>query len=151
MLYYTKVLNILYVNLFFSALLSDGSDRYQKHHHSHQHHHRKHHHHRQRRHGVDTTEWSPSRALSHEKRKDGSVRSEITFGTGGDQSGGIVSEQQNFIEDWVFLTQNATTVRAHIGSTAVLPCDVKKDSQFGMVRKLHFFNFHHSILRWILL
>ena len=60
----------MYVNLFFSALLSDGSDRYQKHHHSHQHHHRKHHHHRQRRHGVDTTEWSPSRALSHEKRKD---------------------------------------------------------------------------------
>ena len=129
---------------FFSALLSDGSDRYQKHHHSHQHHHRKHHHHRQRRHGVDTTEWSPSRALSHEKRKDGSVRSEITFGTGGgDQTEGIISEQQ-IIEDWVFLTQNATTVRAHIGSTAVLPCDVKKDSQFGMVRKLHFFNFHHS-------
>ena len=120
------------VNLFFSALLSDGSDRYQKHHHSHQHnhhHHRKHHHHRQRRHGVDTTEWSPSRALSHEKRKDGSVRSEITFGTG--ETG--ISEQQ-IIEDWVFLTQNATTVRAHIGSTAVLPCDVKKDSQFGMVR-----------------
>jgi len=101
--------------------ISDGSDR-QKHHHNH--HHRKHHHHRQRRHGVDTTEWSPSQALIHEKRKDGSVKSEVTFGSGMiDQS----------LEDWVFLTKNATTVRAHIGSTAILPCDVKKDSQFGMI------------------
>ena len=124
-------------------MVTDGSDR-QKHHHNH--HHRKHHHHRQRRHGVDTTgtydnltlmilvslieefvyflEWSPSQALIHEKRKDGSVKSEVTFGSGMiDQS----------LEDWVFLTKNATTVRAHIGSTAILPCDVKKDSQFGMV------------------
>ena len=36
-------------------------------------------------------------------------------------------------EDWVFLTENATLVRAHIGSTAVLECKIKKDSQFGMV------------------
>ena len=52
----------------------------------------------------------------------GGVKSQITFGL--DTMKG---------EEWVFLTQNATTVKAHIGSTAVLPCEVKKDSQFGMV------------------
>lgn len=35
--------------------------------------------------------------------------------------------------DWVFLSQNATVVRAHIGSSAVLDCLVKKKSQYGMV------------------
>ena len=35
--------------------------------------------------------------------------------------------------EWVFITKNASTVKAHIGSTALLPCEVKKDSQFGMV------------------
>ena len=107
--------------IFVLYYFSDGSDR-QKYH---SHHHRRKHHHRQRRHGVETTEWSPSQALIHEKRRDGSVKSEITFGIG--------SVVDQTLEDWVFLTQNATTVRAHIGSTAILPCDVKKDSQFGMV------------------
>ena len=35
--------------------------------------------------------------------------------------------------NWVFISKNATTVKAHIGSTAVLPCQVKKDSLYGMV------------------
>ena len=36
-------------------------------------------------------------------------------------------------QNWVFVSKNATTVKAHIGSTAVLPCQVKKDSLYGMV------------------
>ena len=36
-------------------------------------------------------------------------------------------------QHWVFVSKNATTVKAHIGSTAVLPCQVKKDSLYGMV------------------
>ena len=51
------------------------------------------------------------------------MRSEITFG-----------HETQVAEEWVFLTRNATTVKAHIGSTAILPCEVKKESQFGMVR-----------------
>ena len=38
-------------------------------------------------------------------------------------------------QHWVFISKNATTVKAHIGSTAVLPCQVKKDSLYGMVSK----------------
>ena len=36
---------------------------------------------------------------------------------------------------WVFVSKNATTVKAHIGSTALLPCQVKKDSLYGMVSR----------------
>ena len=43
-------------------------------------------------------------------------------------SGNKASDQH-----WVFVSKNATTVKAHIGSTAVLPCLVKKDSLYGMV------------------
>ena len=39
-------------------------------------------------------------------------------------------------QHWVFVSKNATTVKAHIGSTAVLPCQVKKDSLYGMVSYL---------------
>ena len=39
-------------------------------------------------------------------------------------------------QHWVFVSKNATTVKAHIGSTAVLPCQVKKDSLYGMVSVL---------------
>ena len=53
------------------------------------------------------------------------MRSQITFGLDTKKS-----------EEWVFLTRNATVVKAHIGSTAILPCEVKKDSQFGMVSLL---------------
>ena len=52
------------------------------------------------------------------------VKSQITFG-----------HETMAASEWVFLTKNASTVRAHIGSTALLPCEVKKDSQFGMVSK----------------
>lgn len=103
-----------------SVSLSDGSDGTW--HHKHQKHHNNHHRHhtRQRR-----QEWSPSQAI-HEKRNEGSqgssVRSEITFG-----------HETQVAEEWVFLTRNATTVKAHIGSTAILPCEVKKESQFGMI------------------
>ena len=38
-------------------------------------------------------------------------------------------------EDWVFLSGNGTVVKAHIGSTAMLPCNIKKDSQYGMVSR----------------
>ena len=103
-------------------MFTDGSDGTW--HHKHQKHHNNHHRHhtRQRR-----QEWSPSQAI-HEKRNEGSlssgsVRSEITFG-----------HETQVAEEWVFLTRNATTVKAHIGSTAILPCKVKKESQFGMVR-----------------
>ena len=44
--------------------------------------------------------------------------------------------------EWVFTSRNATTVRAHIGSMATLPCFVKKGSQFGMVS-----NFHYTFLQ----
>ena len=96
-------------------LFADGSDGlwHLKHH---KHHNHKRHHTRQRR-----QEWSPSQAI-HEKRQGGNVRSEITFG-----------HETQVAEEWVFLTRNATVVKAHIGSTAVLPCEVKKESQFGMV------------------
>ena len=109
---------LLSKGLFF--LFTDGSDgtwhhKHHKHHSNHKHH--RQHHTRQRR-----QEWSPSQAI-HEKRKEGSVRSEITFG-----------HETQAAEEWVFLTRNATTVKAHIGSTAILPCEVKKESQFGMVR-----------------
>ena len=102
-------------------MFTDGSDGTW--HHKHQKHHNNHHRHhtRQRR-----QEWSPSQAI-HEKRNEGSqgssVRSEITFG-----------HETQVAEEWVFLTRNATTVKAHIGSSAILPCEVKKESQFGMVR-----------------
>eukprot|EP00094_Tigriopus_californicus_P014130 TCALIF_13685-PA protein Name:"Protein of unknown function" AED:0.13 eAED:0.13 QI:199/1/0.8/1/0.25/0.4/5/0/232 len=36
-------------------------------------------------------------------------------------------------QDSVFSTKNATVVEAHIGSTAILECKVKKASQFGMM------------------
>ena len=113
---------LLSKGLFF--LFTDGSDgtwhhKHHKHHSNHKHH--RQHHTRQRR-----QEWSPSQAI-HEKRNEGakgsSVRSEITFG-----------HETQVAEEWVFLTRNATTVKAHIGSTAILPCEVKKESQFGMVR-----------------
>lgn len=111
--------------------LSDGSDGWHQHehgkgqHHHHQHHHHHHHHHQEQQKGGDhhlrqrRHEWSPSQAI-HEKQSN--VKSQITFG-----------HETMAASEWVFLTKNASTVRAHIGSTALLPCEVKKDSQFGMI------------------
>ena len=114
-----------------SLLITDGSDGWQhgkgqhgQHghhgggHHSHHGHHGQHHY-RQRRH-----EWSPSQAI-HEKQSN--VKSQITFG-----------HETMAASEWVFLTKNASTVKAHIGSTALLPCEVKKDSQFGMVSEKNY-------------
>ena len=39
-------------------------------------------------------------------------------------------------QNWVFVSKNASTVKAHTGSTAVLPCQVKKDSLYGMVSSI---------------
>ena len=39
-------------------------------------------------------------------------------------------------QNWVFVSKNASTVKAHTGSTAVLPCQVKKDSLYGMVSEI---------------
>lgn len=102
-----------------SCLFSDGILEHVKH----KHHHKLHHHHSRQRRGH---EWSPSQAI-HEKQK---VKSQITFG-----------QETMAASEWVFLTKNASTVKAHIGSTAILPCEVKKDSQFGMVSNA----FNHNI------
>ena len=48
-------------------------------------------------------------------------------------------------QNWVFVSKNATTVKAHIGSTAVLPCQVKKDSLYGMVSYIRKTRFYQSI------
>ena len=96
--------------------ISDGSDGY---------HHHKRHHLRQRR-GGGNSEWSPSEAI-YEKSQKAAVQSQITFGQG-------VDIDVTLAKNWVFFTANGSTVKAHIGSTAVLPCEVKKDSQFGVVR-----------------
>jgi len=99
--------------------LSDGSDGWHQHehgkgkHHHHQHHHHHHHHHQEQQKGGDhhlrqrRHEWSPSQAI-HEKQSN--VKSQITFG-----------HETMAASEWVFLTKNASTVRAHIGSTALLP------------------------------
>ena len=44
----------------------------------------------------------------------------------------------------VFVSANATVVRAHAGSTAVLDCRVRKDSQYGMVSNT-LFTSHESL------
>ena len=89
------------------------------HHHQHHHHHNQEqgHHFRQRRH-----EWSPSQAIHDQKGNNDEKSSRVTFG-----------RETMPAAEWVFITKNASTVKAHIGSTALLPCEVKKDSQFGMV------------------
>ena len=61
--------------------------------------------------------WSPSQELSRRRSKGGITR-------------GKAAEPPS---DWVFISKNATTVRAHIGSMANLPCSVRKDSLYGMV------------------
>lgn len=123
--------------LLVAVSVSDGSDGLHVYHgsvhHDLGHHHGVHHHgqtrhSRQRRQGVQKHldhEWSPSRAIKDNK-KSGKGTSKIKFGIGQASATDLGS-------DWVFLSKNATTVRAHIGSTAVLPCQVKKDSQYGMI------------------
>jgi len=66
-------------------------------------------HHRRRGAEDRTRRWSPSRELGEEPTEKDAVES-------------------------VFVSANATVVRAHVGSTAVLDCRVRKDSQYGMVR-----------------
>ena len=41
-------------------------------------------------------------------------------------------------ENEVFKTENNTSMKAHSGSTIVLPCLVEKEGQFEMVRLLKF-------------
>jgi hypothetical protein len=136
------------MNCFFISDGSDGRHHGQQHwatgnNHDaglHQHNHHQRHHSRQRRHGVQQQQkhlephhqdWSPSQTIHEQKRaSDGSVKSEITFGHVGRSGNG---NRQQINNNWVFLTKNASTVRAHIGSTAILPCEIKKDSQYGMV------------------
>ena len=83
------------------------------------------HHLRQRRH-----EFSTSQAIYEKNGNFVDLSGQITFG-----HDTIVGPEG------IFLTKNASTVRAHIGSTALLPCDVIQGSQFGMVRINHHTSF----------
>ena len=76
-----------------------------------------------RRHQRRRTDWSPSRDFGAQMRHRAAV------------SPPTAASAVNHEEDWVFLSANATRVVAHTGSTAVLDCVVRKDSQFGMVRR----------------
>lgn len=61
--------------------------------------------------------WSPSQEMYDD----------YDIGHGGSRMSTIAPE------DRVFVSPNATLVRAHIGSTAVMDCRVKKGMQYGMV------------------
>ncbi len=52
-------------------------------------------------------------------------------GTSG-SSGNSVNKHKN--GNKIFLSKNNTVIKAHAGSTVVLPCMVNKDSKFEMVR-----------------
>ena len=80
---------------------------------------------RQRRHELKT-----SQAIYEKNGNFVDLSGQITFG-----------HETITGPEGIFLTKNASTVRAHIGSTALLPCDVKQGSQFGMVRINHHTSF----------
>jgi len=65
--------------------------------------------HHRRRHEDRARRWSPSREL-------------------GEEPPTLVADNGVFVGDG-----NATVIRAHVGSTAVLDCRVRKNSQYGMV------------------
>ena len=101
-----------------SNIFKDGGNEHGK---GHQHQQLQEHHLRQRR-----QEPSPSQAIYQKEGNFVDLSSQITFG-----------HETMATSEWVFLTKNESTVRAHIGSTALLPCDVIQGSQFGTVRILH--------------
>ena len=100
-----------------SKIFTDGGNEHGK---GHQHQQLQEHHLRQRRQDP-----SPSQAIYQKEGNFVDLSSQITFG-----------HETMATSEWVFLTKNESTVRAHIGSTALLPCDVIQGSQFGTVRNL---------------
>jgi len=69
--------------------------------------------------------WSPSQEVA--KRRSTVATHPVT------SSNDLENDVMMSDPEWVFTSRNATTVRAHIGSMATLPCFVKKGSQFGMI------------------
>lgn len=89
--------------------------------------------------------WSPSDELEASKGGVGRIKgallnpnirkpstASVSSATGSTRSG--VQAAVSMSQGWVFLSENYTNIKAHIGSTAILPCQVKKDSLYGMVR-----------------
>lgn len=124
-----------------------NNSHYNNHHFNHHYNHNNHisqsrnHHYRQRRHGGNNlhhspndgfdvyNEWTPSKQLQNTSERNRRKGKFMRY----EDDKNIRQREKVSDQNWVFVSKNASTVKAHTGSTAVLPCQVKKDSLYGMV------------------